>query len=197
MLKSLFISCIFFLLFLTLGAKDVYAQCQPLYRCTTHTANDCLSRNGIVQTCSAGGILGACCLPILCGVYCSQSTCGDPLCAACVFCLPAPGTVGGAGLNWARFIFIGTPNFISSSVGGIVYALLRYIFGIAGFLILLYIVWGGYQILTSQGDPKGIASGREKITYAIIGFIVVFVAFWIVQLVARILNLQPIISIFG
>ena len=83
------------------------------------------------------------------------------------------------------------------TIGSIISALLPYIFGIAGFLILIYIVLGGYQVLISQGDPKLIAAGQEKITYAIVGFIVMFSAFWIVQLAGRILNIEQITDIFG
>jgi hypothetical protein len=89
------------------------------------------------------------------------------------------------------------PNFTNATIGDIISALLPYIFGIAGFLLLLYIVLGGYQVLVSQGDPKQMAAGREKITWAIVGFIVLFSAFWIVQLAGRILNIQQIIDIFG
>ncbi|OGM59169.1 hypothetical protein A3A75_03045 [Candidatus Woesebacteria bacterium RIFCSPLOWO2_01_FULL_39_10] len=146
-------------------------------------------------------VLGPVGLP--CDPYCTTSQCGQSQCLSCVFCQPTPPPVGRAGIQFGRFIRLGLPNFWNCgltnicSVGNIVAALLPYIFGIVGFLILIYIVMGGYQILTSQGDPKGIAAGREKIMYAIVGFIVIFVAFWIVQLVARILNLPPIINVFG
>lgn len=83
------------------------------------------------------------------------------------------------------------------TIGSIISALLPYFYGLAGFLVLLYLVLGGYQVLTSQGDPKLMATGREKITWAIVGFIILFSAYWIVQLAGRILDIQQIIDIFG
>ena len=91
------------------------------------------------------------------------------------------------------------PNFSGrdTTVGQIISALLPYIYGLAGLLILLYGVLGGYQVLTSQGDPKLMAAGQQKITWAVVGFIIMFSAYWIVQIAGRILNIQQIIDIFG
>lgn len=84
----------------------------------------------------------------------------------------------------------------SFSVGAIIRDLLPYVFTIAGFVLLGYLIFGGYEILISQSDPKKIASGYQKILYAVIGFILVFAAFWIVQLVAEILGIEKIKIIF-
>lgn len=71
-----------------------------------------------------------------------------------------------------------------------------YLFGIAGFILLGLLVLGGFEVLVSQGDPKKIALGKDKITNAIVGFLIIFTAYWAVQLIARILNLGPIQEIF-
>jgi len=84
-----------------------------------------------------------------------------------------------------------------ATVGDVISALLPYIFGIAGFLILLYTVMGGYQIMNSRGDPKAMAQGRDKLTYAVVGFVIMAVSYWILQLVGQILNIQQITNIFG
>jgi hypothetical protein len=88
------------------------------------------------------------------------------------------------------------PNFAGGTVGDIVSALIPYIFGIAGFALLIFLVLGGYQIMISQGDPKQMAAGREKITYAIIGYIIMFVAYFITLLVAEVLDIEKLRNIF-
>ncbi|OGD83784.1 hypothetical protein A2165_01210 [Candidatus Curtissbacteria bacterium RBG_13_40_7] len=89
------------------------------------------------------------------------------------------------------------PNLAGRSVGEIIGVLIPYIYGIVGFLLLLYAVSAGYQILTSGGGPKALVQAKDKITNAIVGFIIMFSSYWIVQLLARILRLQKIIDIFG
>jgi len=81
---------------------------------------------------------------------------------------------------------------IPSDLGGIVNELVKYIFPAAGIALLIYIIIGGYQMMLSGGDPKNIAAGKEKITNAIIGFIIVFAAYWIAQAVAVLLGLRTI-----
>jgi hypothetical protein len=64
-------------------------------------------------------------------------------------------------------------------------------------VLLGYLVYGGYEILISQSDPKRIASGNQKILYAIVGFIIILASFVIVRLVGLTLEIQQIIDIFG
>lgn len=63
------------------------------------------------------------------------------------------------------------------------------LFSIAGILLLLYLLLGGFNYLTAMGDPKKAAAGRQKITYAILGFIIIFVSFWLVQIIDYIFKL--------
>ncbi len=66
----------------------------------------------------------------------------------------------------------------------------RIVFPVAGVFLLLYLVWGGFDFLTSMGDPKKAESGKNKITNALLGFILIFVAYWIVQIAQFILKIQ-------
>lgn len=87
-------------------------------------------------------------------------------------------------------------KFAGGNLGQIVSAALPYFFGAAGISLLLYFVWGGLGLMLSRGDPKAIQAARDKITGALIGFVIIFTAFWLVQIVASIFGLQPILQIF-
>ena len=94
----------------------------------------------------------------------------------------------------------GRAGFIFSenlTLGQIISSLVPYLFVIAGLLLLLYLIFGGFGLLTSRGDPKAVAAAKERITFAIIGFVVVFASYWIVQIVGQILGLEAIQDIFG
>jgi len=67
----------------------------------------------------------------------------------------------------------------------------------AGMLLILYLIYGGIQLMTSAGDPKKIQSGKSIINNALIGFIIIFVAYWIVQLVGYFLGLETMIQVFN
>lgn len=56
------------------------------------------------------------------------------------------------------------------------------IFLLAGaFLMVIYIVWAGLQWISSSGDKQKLASARGRLTWAIVGFIIMMVAVGIIN----------------
>ena len=55
---------------------------------------------------------------------------------------------------------------------------------IAAVAFLIMLIVGGFQFLTSGGDPKAVAGARTTLTYAIIGIILVVVS-WLILLLIR------------
>lgn len=53
-----------------------------------------------------------------------------------------------------------------------------------GIVALLFIVYGGYLILTSQGNPEQVGRGKSYITYAIIGIVLAVAGFAFYQIIA-------------
>jgi hypothetical protein len=89
---------------------------------------------------------------------------------------------------------IGSKN---PTIGDIVSAAVPLIFGFAGLGLLLMLISAGYTFLTSAGDPKKLEQGKSRLTNALTGFIIVFAAYWIVQLTGAIFGLESITSVFG
>lgn len=85
---------------------------------------------------------------------------------------------------------------IPDDVGGIISNILPWGFGIAGFLLLIYMISGGLQIMTSAGDPKGMAGGQAKITSALLGFTIVLVSAGLVVLIGNLLNIDVFRNLF-
>ncbi len=55
--------------------------------------------------------------------------------------------------------------------------------GIAGGLAFLLILFGGLQILTSAGNPERLNAGKELLTSAISGLILVALSLFLLQLI--------------
>jgi len=68
-----------------------------------------------------------------------------------------------------------------STPGGIISEVLRYVFPLAGMILFVMIVWGGFEMMTSSVSGKKDA-GRQRVTTAIIGFLLLFATYWIGQL---------------
>jgi hypothetical protein len=52
----------------------------------------------------------------------------------------------------------------------------------------IMVVWGGFQMITSSGDPEKFSSGRKTLLYAAVGFVVVIFATSVVPLIQSIFN---------
>lgn len=92
--------------------------------------------------------------------------------------------------NIQKGAFPSAQSLANMSVGSIIGSILPYIFGAAGIALLIYLVLGGLQMMTSRGDPKAMQAAQAKITNALIGFVIVIFAFFIVQLFGQIFGLQ-------
>ena len=99
-------------------------------------------------------------------------------------------------LDYIQLIALPGFKFNFKNITDIVKDLLPYVFAIAGIILLLYLIFGGLQLMFAKGDPKAIQAAWTKITNAVIGFVIVFTAYWIVQLVANALNIQIMKDIF-
>lgn len=66
----------------------------------------------------------------------------------------------------------------------------------AGIVAVLFIIWGGFKLAKGSGDPKEIEGARNTIVYAIIGLILVFFSFFIINVIATVTGVQCI-TFFG
>lgn len=82
------------------------------------------------------------------------------------------------------------------TLGAIISHAVSYIFYFAGIGLLLMLLGSGFSFLTSAGDPKKMEKAKSQLTNALVGFLIIFVAFWLVQALGIIFGFQAIGSIF-
>jgi len=78
-----------------------------------------------------------------------------------------------------------SPNLL-----GIISEFLPYLYIIAGLLLLFYLILGGFQMMTAANDEKGLVVAKGKITSALVGFLLLFISYWLVQVMEYILGIQ-------
>lgn len=69
------------------------------------------------------------------------------------------------------------------SLGGFISAILPNIFVISGIIMFAIVVFGGFMMITSSGDAKKSEAGKGALTAAVTGFVVIFVAYWLIRIV--------------
>lgn len=81
-------------------------------------------------------------------------------------------------------------NFVGSNVKvqDLTQLATQWIFYIAVFLAVVYLMFGGIRWITSRGDKQGVESARKHIISAVIGLAVVLGTFFILNLVFTLLG---------
>lgn len=70
------------------------------------------------------------------------------------------------------------------TIADLINQLTQFVYPTAALLLLAYLIWGGYDYLFSQGNPEKIKAGQGKITAAIVGFGLLFIAYLLVRIIA-------------
>ena len=70
------------------------------------------------------------------------------------------------------------------TIGGIITALVTLMMIIAALVFFFMLVWGGIKYITAGGDKAQTEGARGQITAALIGLVIVFAAWAIVNLVS-------------
>jgi len=77
----------------------------------------------------------------------------------------------------------GTPKDLT--IPGILATIADMLIGMAGFYLVVMLIYGGIVYLTSAGNEKRVETGKNVITYAIIGIVIVFASYLVAQFVIQ------------
>lgn len=73
-----------------------------------------------------------------------------------------------------------------TNVGDVLSGFLNITFFIAIFLSFYWLIWGAYQYILASGKKEELAKARSRITWALIGLGVVFMAYFVAKYAAEI-----------
>lgn len=80
--------------------------------------------------------------------------------------------------------------FSSEKLSFLLSKALAYTFIIAGFLSILYIIYGGIKLIVSGGDKSKIETAHKTIKYAIIGLLITILSFTIISFIGTLWDLE-------
>jgi len=72
----------------------------------------------------------------------------------------------------------------------IIQGVVNFIFGLALLICPIFIVWGGFEIATANGAEAKIKEGRQKITYSLVGLVIIALASTFVAVIKSILGVS-------
>lgn len=91
------------------------------------------------------------------------------------------------GTNGTPSVVIEGPTGMAfNNLGDVISKLLPLVFVAGGLILFVVLIMAGFQYLTSGGEPKAAEGAQKKITSALLGFVILFIAFWLTQLLSSI-----------
>lgn len=80
----------------------------------------------------------------------------------------------------------------TTQIGDVVTLLLRGAFAVAGVILLFVFITSGYSIIAGAGkeNSEELQKAKQSLTSALIGFGIIFVAYWIVRIIEIITGLH-------
>lgn len=89
-------------------------------------------------------------------------------------------------LNWQAIPVLSSGRLTGS--GGIIDFVVTWVLVLAGAIAVIYLIYGGLLYITAGGDAEKATKGRTALINAIIGIIIIALAFVIVQWVGSIIQ---------
>lgn len=83
-----------------------------------------------------------------------------------------------------------TPEGLNSNLntaGGLISGLINIFFSIAIFMAFIYLIWGSFQYILASGKKEELAKARSRITWALVGLVVIFASYLIVKFATELL----------
>jgi hypothetical protein len=84
-------------------------------------------------------------------------------------------------------------NSIADSPTTLFNSILPNVYVIASIILLLYLVAGGFMMITAASSAEQAQKGQQAVTNAIMGFLIIFGSYWIIQVI-QIVTGVPILN---
>ena len=76
------------------------------------------------------------------------------------------------------------------TLGGIIGAILPYLLTVAGLILFGMLIGGGFTMLAGVADKESQEKGKKMITSSLVGFFIIFLAYWIAQILQVIFKIN-------
>ena len=83
-----------------------------------------------------------------------------------------------------RETFFGSHNTSTlETPRGLINSVLPNIYIIAAIIVFLYMLFGGFTLISAGNNPDQMQNGQKILLNAIIGFALIFISYWIIQII--------------
>lgn len=81
-------------------------------------------------------------------------------------------------------------NSSYTNAGDLINNLLPNVYTAAGVIIFIMFIVGGFSIISGANDTHKLDEGKKTITFAIMGLLIIFGSYWIIQIIQVVTGLE-------
>lgn len=76
--------------------------------------------------------------------------------------------------------------------GSLISTILPNVYILAGLLLFALLLFGGFGIIVGAGggNPEQVGQGKKAVTAALIGFLLIFASYWIIQIIQHLTGIE-------
>lgn len=83
----------------------------------------------------------------------------------------------------------GDPDTELTTVGGFITRAMTFAFPIAIGIVFIMLIWAGFQIVAGASNKNSLEAGKKRATMAIAGLLLLFISYWIVNIIETIFGI--------
>lgn len=74
------------------------------------------------------------------------------------------------------------------TVAGLLNVIIPNLFLLSGIILFFLLIFGGFAVIAGagSGNPDQTGKGAKAITYALVGFAIIFTSYWIVKIIEKV-----------
>ena len=88
----------------------------------------------------------------------------------------------------------GVDDYEYQSVGAFITGMIPNVMIVANLILFFLILLGGFMMIANSGDPQKKAQASAILTSSLIGFLIVFGAYWLMQILGTVLGFDILMS---
>ena len=75
------------------------------------------------------------------------------------------------------------------TLGGLINQVISFIFPLAVLILFVMLFWAGFEMFSGAGDEGSLEKGKNRATMAVLGFVLLFMSYWLIQVVETIFGI--------
>lgn len=76
------------------------------------------------------------------------------------------------------------------TLGSMINRIIQFLFPFALLILFVMLIWAGFEMFSGASNKSSYESARKRATMAVLGFILMFISYWLIQVIEVLFGIQ-------